>query len=151
MGMDLRSESGQEFHFNICGWRNVLKMALDTGWEPAGTSIGPETEWCGTYFTNEGQLVTADDAKSIAVALTKAVSFVPDIEQEQRHKNIISLGPGESMDDAVNEIVSQMSQMSQMSHMNDDEDPYARFSGLAGKQRLKDFIRFCESGGFVIC
>lgn len=36
MSFDLSSEHGQ-FRFNNSGWREVLRLSLEHGWEPAGT------------------------------------------------------------------------------------------------------------------
>ena len=62
-----------------CSWRFFLKLAMENGWEPEGTKppgtiqmINPNGDdpypeipdnWCGSYFYNDLQLVTEEDAK----------------------------------------------------------------------------------------
>jgi hypothetical protein len=74
MGVCLSGKSG-DFRFNNAKWREVLKLAHDYGWEPAGTEAGqwfdetgrlieqisPDPEmWNGDYFTHDWQWVTDD-------------------------------------------------------------------------------------------
>ena len=85
MGTDLRnSSSGDSFHFNLYGWENVLALAEMYGWHPAGTrppgsdeqDAGQEA-WEGEYFANDGQTVTAEDARDVADALEEALDDIP--------------------------------------------------------------------------
>lgn len=71
MGMDLEGQNGRYFRFNIWGWANVLDLAQSYGWRPRGTVLGDE--WKGGYDTNDGQIVTEEDAQDIAEALRLAV------------------------------------------------------------------------------
>ena len=55
------------------------------GWRPKGTCPPPEldfqqleAEWDGRYLTNDGQIVKAQDALFIAIALEKALDYIPD-------------------------------------------------------------------------
>ena len=76
MGMDL-SGAGGYFRWNFGEWGDLLELAQAYGWKPMGT--GPprgmkKAEWGeGTYFSNEGQLFYARDAKALADALERAV------------------------------------------------------------------------------
>src|SRR5436309_3434459 len=69
---------------NRC-WSDVFDLAAANGWVPAGTRpcqqvaadgqwLSPEQHesWCGTYFTNDGQVVTEADAAAMAEALDRA-------------------------------------------------------------------------------
>ena len=73
MGMDLHA-SRRSFCWNNRCWRELLKVGWKHGWEPSGT--GPckgslKKDWDGTglYFSNDGQLFYARDAKNLANAL----------------------------------------------------------------------------------
>jgi hypothetical protein len=94
MSVSLASEKlmdGEDghLHLNNATWREVLNIAHDYGWEPAGTEPGqwidPETgeliedlspspdEWNGSYAANNAQWVTDADAANIADALERAL------------------------------------------------------------------------------
>lgn len=98
MGVDLISLRGKEdndIHFNWAGWTYVTRLAVQYGWNPAGTkqepfeaqdittgevtTIKPDPKWEGGYHSNDGQLVTDEDARAMAEALKKAL---PDEEKE---------------------------------------------------------------------
>lgn len=70
MAIDLRNHSGQTIKLTTRHWTVMLTLAQTFGWVPAGT-IAPSGwngpgEWGGAYDTNDGQLVSEDDAKSLA-------------------------------------------------------------------------------------
>ena len=81
--------------WNWIGWLMIWRMAIDYGWEPAGTVLelcltdDPEEEaklkreWDGDYTTNEWQTVTAEDALNLAAALEKALVDIPDNDDIQ--------------------------------------------------------------------
>jgi hypothetical protein len=99
MGMDLHGAAGY-FRFNNWSWYQVLELAYEYGWKPAGTEPGqwcdPETgeldeqlspdpdEWDGTYFSNDHQWVTDEDAANIADALERALEDKPDSSDEAK-------------------------------------------------------------------
>jgi hypothetical protein len=60
--MDLRGAGG-ELHATCREWGSLLRLAHENGWKPQGTD----------YFTNDGQLVTEEDASAIAGGLEKAL------------------------------------------------------------------------------
>lgn len=67
-------------------WTKVLSLAIFYGWQPMGTRVPSMTEihgfdteyWDGTYLTNDGQIVVAEDALSLAIALEKSLDDIPD-------------------------------------------------------------------------
>lgn len=67
-------------------WTRVLSLAMFYGWQPMGTRVPSMTElhgfdvddWDGTYLTNDGQIVVAEDSLSLAMALEKSLDDVPD-------------------------------------------------------------------------
>jgi len=133
---------------NWSAWGHLYDLAIHGGWEPQGTQhfgydevgfpLQGETcspDWCGTYFSNDGQVVTADDARNLADALECALPDVPDHDALE-HKLEKSISPsgvpmiGISPETPIN--------------------AFEYFSG-DGKNLVKEFIKFArESGGFQI-
>lgn len=92
MGVDLASPNGSE-HLNWYDWETAFNLATKHGWRPAGTvldegalyQIRPESEgeerarlvaeanarWSGSYFTNDLQTITEEDARQFAAALRR--------------------------------------------------------------------------------
>jgi hypothetical protein len=94
--MDLKGDGGY-FRFNNATWREVLTLAYDYGWKPAGTEPGrwidaetgelieqmspnPETWESMDYFSNSFQWVTDEDGANIADALESACNEKGDEE-----------------------------------------------------------------------
>ena len=104
MGYDLSSLKGkkkpQAIYFNISGWDYVTRLANQYGWKPKGTvyesfeaqnlvsgeitTIEAIPDWNGSYFSNDGQVVTTADAKAMKKALEKAL---PDEEKQVEKDN----------------------------------------------------------------
>ncbi|MDP9439435.1 MAG: hypothetical protein M3P49_11945 [Actinomycetota bacterium] len=92
--MDVSNGNGEYRRFSRASWVELLELAEEYGWQPAGTElvgwdpVGPMTSpdypdaalieqiesvfWGGNYTSNDGQLVTARDADAIADALERA-------------------------------------------------------------------------------
>ncbi len=70
MGYDLiarsKTSTPKNFHLNISGWNTALRLAGAFGWKPLGTRLRRAAKWDGTYFSNDGQLVSTDDANNLA-------------------------------------------------------------------------------------
>ena len=72
--------------FSRESWTKVLSLAIFYGWQPMGTRVPSMTEihgfdteyWDGTYLTNDGQIVVAEDALYLARALDKSLDDIPD-------------------------------------------------------------------------
>jgi len=81
MGMDLLGKKGR-FGLTWSGWTEILDLAHIYGWEPKGTVksdiYDQNQKWSGTYFSNNWQLVTKEDAFNIANALRKALKDLKD-------------------------------------------------------------------------
>lgn len=134
----------------------ALKLACLYGWCPQGTRA-PEmlnlrvinAEWDGAYLTNDGQVVTAEDARSLACALEKSLDDIPDdnLETIWNSKYCIVtdlpewLAPYEKelIDDGLEESLSDMLEL----------HPFEFFAGNE-KQNLIQFIRFCKLGSFIV-
>lgn len=129
MGMDLTSDSGAEFRFTGTAWNFCLRLAESYGWRGAGT-CPPQgvsvDDWSGTYDSNEGQHVSADDSAALADALDKALS-----------------DPG--LGRAEERVASEMSRL--LSQHFGKPIPIEPPDAATAYQ---EFAAFCRSGGFRI-
>jgi hypothetical protein len=150
MGMDLRGAGG-DFRWNYPYWLNLLQLAQEYGWEPAGTLPGPgcneddeefaeedvpDEQRCG-YDTNDYQRVTAEDAKNLAAALERALPFIPDENKVAPYLEEVRLR-GVGVIYGVNSEADLM-----LSNLD-------WFSGVQMKSEVEKFIRFCRAGSFWI-
>ena len=91
MGVDL-IRNNEEMGFNWSGWRKILEIAFNHGWKPTGTVNDidqdgkPIQDWSGTYFSNDYQYVTDEDAKNLAEALERAIS---EFDEELYMKKVL--------------------------------------------------------------
>ena len=126
-------------------WSRMLSLARFYGWRPMGT-LPPQTHnlrkpayergnntWDGTYLRNEGQIVRAEDALLLAMALELSLDDVPDVNPER--------------DGASTEDLPEWLSPAEKSSLG--ILPFEYFAG-DGKQNLAEFIRFCTLGEFVI-
>lgn len=74
MGFDLR-RGDDAFSLGYHTWTRAYAFAIEGGWEPCGTlppdsiSVEARARWEGRYDSNDGQIITADDASNMATAL----------------------------------------------------------------------------------
>src|SRR4026207_496463 len=66
-------------------WTKALELARRYGWQSKGTRLPPglnfyelTADWHGTYLTNDGQTVKAEDAFLLAAALEKSLDHIAD-------------------------------------------------------------------------
>lgn len=151
MGMDL-SGMGGYVRFGSSGWARALALGLAFGWTPTGTTPGQsevrafrralrkkgetpaEVEravrkyrqnYEGIYFGNDGQFVSARDARNLAAALSLAVAA---ITSERRRKK-----PSDALP-------------------TDEEalEAFRHFSDREALAHLREFVAFCQAGSFNI-
>ena len=145
MGYDLQNEKGNTFRWNVWGYSPVLSLAEVYGWKPKGTVLNNwesgeiETDWDGKYFSNDGQVVTAEDASDMAKALSKALEDIPD--------KAASKETPEPPEKDLKDVVKMMDKMSETMLSNDNLKE--QFSGKDKKQYVKDFIDFLREGSYV--
>ena len=83
MGYELcQIHSNDEFRYQYSVWPRILLVASEHGWHAEGTKLRSDIpchkEWDGTYFSNDGQIVSKQDALNLAFALAKALIAIPD-------------------------------------------------------------------------
>ena len=89
--------------FSRESWLKVLSLAMFYGWQPMGTRVPSITElhglstevWDGTYLTNDGQIVVAEDALRLRVALQKSLDDIPDFNLEAYAADLSRITPFE--------------------------------------------------------
>ena len=135
MGVDLNFKQGY-MSFQRHYWRALLNLAWMHGWKAKGTAapVDFDGEWNGDYFSNDGQLVTVDDARNLGHALELSLPDIP------RH-------------DAVGHKMTVIKVEGPIGHIEalpDDANPLELFSGPEGRQEIEQFIALCRSGDFVM-
>jgi len=137
-------------------WAKALELARFYGWRPMGTRP-PSTydfhrlnaDWLGTYLTNDGQTVNAEDALALAAALEKSLDDIPDANIE------MDWNPRFWIEDDLPEWLSPEERALIQDGLEDERldimgiHPFEYFAGDE-KLHLTEFIRFCKLGSFLI-
>ena len=84
-------------------WTKLLSLGMFYGWQPLGTRVPSMSEihgfnadaWDGTYLTNDGQIVVAEDALSLAMALEKSLDDIPDFNLDYYLPDLNKVNPFE--------------------------------------------------------
>ncbi len=142
--------------FSRQSWTKALELARQYGWRPMGTRLPSfydfshlNAEWTGTYLTNDGQIVKAEDAFSLASALERSLD---DISEANRKMDWTSKF---WLDDDYPEWLSPEERAIIEEGLQDGlldvigTDPLEFFAGHE-KRILFDVIRFCRLGSFEI-
>ncbi len=137
-------------------WAKALELARLYGWQPMGTRPPSmvdfrilNADWDGTYLTNDGQVIKAEDALSLAVALEKALDDIPDdnIEMDWNPKFWIEDDLPEWLSPEEKEFIEDGLEDELLDMMG--IHPFEYFAGDE-KRHLAQFIRFCKLGSFVV-
>lgn len=147
MSVDLSNKNGGHLKFSNIGWAQILSLAKLNGWEPAGTvdpwwkdEVGAP-QWKGSYCSNDGQTVIAEDALAIANSLEKALLEIT--EPLVRPSGYIPIDECFHASVAVVEAVE--------SALNPDYGPYSEIIPIRiGEQDIKNLIQFARTGEFYI-
>lgn len=142
--------------FSRQSWAKALELAQLHGWQPKGTRPPSEhdfrllsADWNGTYLTNDGQLVKAEDAFLLAWALERALEKIPDTNRKTDWSSAFWstdefpewLAPEEiamleeELEDGLLDVMGT--------------SPFEFFAGVE-KDKLVELIRFCRLGSFMI-
>ena len=134
----------------------ALALARLYGWRPMGTHppVGLKlyllnAEWDGAYLTNDGQVVSAEDARSLACALEKSLDDIPDdgmtmdwnprLWLEDDLPEWLSPDEKDLIEDGLDEHSPDCAKL----------HPFQFFAGDE-KRHLIHFIRFCRLGSFIV-
>ena len=149
MGYDLSNVNGKYFRWNMWGWAEVVNLALAYGWQPKGTELEYNDEYYetyqqwekvsqdldGSYFGNNGQRVTKEDAQAFGEALESSLDDLPDEDVKDRSNSTI--------DDAFMEERAKVWNQEKATLIEG-------FSGKENKDYLKEFITFLNEDAFYI-
>ena len=137
-------------------WAKALELARLYGWQPLGTRPMPGidfsklgADWQGLYLTNDGQIVSAEDACALAAALERSLEDIPEagIETDWDLSLWLEDDLPEWFSPEERELVEEELQEGLLDIMG--TDPLAFFAGDE-KYHLVQFIRFCRLGSFEI-
>lgn len=131
------------FEINNRGWRRIFRLALMFGWEPHGTQYNTSSleimDWDqNNYFTNDGQVVTQDDAIELANAIDQAIT---KLEEEDPDDNPEKFG-----NDWENEMALRCDYALRIGLKN----PGYIFFDISWSKKLTEFVEFCRQGEFTI-
>jgi hypothetical protein len=137
-------------------WTKALELARGYGWKPMGT-LPPfffrfaelDAEWSGTYLTNDGQVVKAEDARSLAAALERSLADLSDANVG------IDWSSRFWLEDDLPEWLSPEEKALIEEELEDGlldtmGTPPRDFFAGDEKRHLMKFIRFCRLGSFEI-
>lgn len=142
--------------FSRQSWTKALELARLYGWKPMGT-LPPflhnfhelNADWNGTYLTNDGQTVKAEDAHALAVALERSLKDIPTLSKK------IDWTSKFWLEDDLPEWLSPEEKAMIEEELEDGlldilgTHPLEFFAGDE-KRQLADVIRFCRLGSFEI-
>lgn len=137
----------------------ILSLAYHFGWEPRGTEAAV---WEGEadldnsvldvgYFTNSSQTVTKEDAKGIAVALQKALQYIPDTDFALK-ESIHAPKKVNSIEELMKELTKSgiSSKSKYFAPITEEEKKEIIGMFIGEKDFLREFIDLCEDGEFYI-
>jgi hypothetical protein len=137
-------------------WAKALELAMSYGWRPMGTQPPShldfyklEADWHGTYLTNDGQTVKAEDALLLACALERSLEDISDtnIKTDWNFEMSVEDDLPEWLSPEEREMIEEELQDGLLDMMG--VHPFEYFAGDE-KEHLKEFIRFCRLGSFEI-
>lgn len=179
MGYDLVSKTAGDFRFNQFAWPKALDLAKLYDWQPQGTRINVEflrhlareegvdpttliaeriVAFDGSYYSNDGQIVTAADALNLALALEKALDDIPDrLDFDKTCKLTASDAEAAGLHYVADVIRQATAQFAQETGeeveagfpLDPRLNPIEYFGGDE-KGILTDFIDYCRCGEFAI-
>lgn len=113
MGMRLTSHADNTwFDFTTVEWHKLIELAQEYGWQPAGTQLD-EDNWSGTYLSNDGQIVTQNDALALGNALSAAAAAIGTEVTKAKIAVIVIASPPFSVEvnQQIDEIIGKQRQI----------------------------------------
>src|SRR5439155_9949269 len=79
-------------------WPKLLRLAQAYGWRPRGTTLPEDSDgsWDRNYTSNDGQVVSSEDAAALADALEAALPHIPDhdaLAEFRRADGFVEIAP----------------------------------------------------------
>lgn len=163
LSRDIENNDPFKERFNIFQWPRLLDLARSYGWQPLRTQCTKKyaeenpNDWNGSYSSNDGQLVTAEDALALAEALEKALDDIPD--QEDLIPKTILLTSNKDVETFLkingDETIKMLKKPGFVNPSNCIPVPNVMLTPLEffsghDKQHIIRFISFCQKGAFEI-
>lgn len=142
--------------FSKQSWAKALELAALYGWKPLGTQPPSahdfrllNAEWNGTYLSNDGQVVGAEDAFALAAALERSLPELPDVSPPNDWTSRFWLEDDlpEWLSPEEKAIIEEELEDGLLDTMG---IPPTEFFAGEEKHHLVTFIRFCRLGSFEI-
>ena len=137
-------------------WAKALELARLYGWQPLGTRPTPGldfsklgADWPGVYLTNDGQIVSAEDAYALAAALERSLVDISDVRIDTDWD--FNLWLGDDLPEWFSPVERELVEEELLDGLMDirGTHPLEFFAG-GEKLYLIQFIRFCRLGSFEI-
>jgi hypothetical protein len=143
MGMALGRGRDDNFDVPYAAWNDILELAERYGWQP--TRTGPPrgmkaAEWCGSYYSSDGQRFYARDATALAAALSRLLAGEPPVSE------VAAANPDR---DRLRGVVAGLSQQLGVApNVTGGLPAESWLSNEGGQQYLRKFVEFCRRGAF---
>ncbi len=132
MSVEFVNEHGDSYPINGYGISMYFTLLERYGWKPLGTrkppGFGLFRRWPGSYHTNDGQLVTAKDARNMSEAVKRALE---DTQLEDHAAELVK-GITERATSGVSPALAQAFQL------------------VFSKDAFREFGEFCAKGPFRV-
>ena len=137
-------------------WAKALELARLYGWQPLGTRPTPGldfsklgADWPGVYLTNDGQIVSAEDAYALAAALERSLVDISDVRIDTDWD--FNLWLEDDLPEWFSPVERELVEEELLDGLMDirGTHPLEFFAG-GEKLYLIQFIRFCRLGSFEI-
>ena len=137
-------------------WAKALELARLYGWQPLGTRPTPGldfsklgADWPGVYLTNDGQIVSAEDAYALAAALERSLVDISDVRIDTDWD--FNLWLEDDLPEWFSPVERELVEEELQDGLLDirGTHPLEFFAG-GEKPYLVQFIRFCRLGSFEI-
>src|SRR5262249_50073679 len=145
MGMALGRSRCDYFDVPYAAWNDILELAERYGWQP--TRTGPPrwcrmkaADWCGTYYSSDGQTFYARDAAKLVQALERFLAGEPPVLEKP------TAAPER---ERLSQFVGGLSQqLGVKPNVTGGLPVDSWLSEESGRQFLRRFVEFCRKGSF---
>lgn len=150
MGFELVNDK-RTVMMNGIAWCRLLEIAAGNGWEMLGTRPpgGRDGPWSGTYTTNDGQRMTAQDAAAFARALRVGLARGARLGEADiiGPMSVDGDEPAKMSEEAKQAMIGQIELLERQLRELFDRNP-TRFGSFV--DGIEDVANFAEEGEFEI-
>ena len=142
MGMALGRGRDDYFDVPYAAWNDILELAERYGWHP--TRTGPPrgmkaAEWCGSYYSSDGQRFYAREAAALADALEQFLAGEEPVAEASANADR----------ERLRGFIGRLSQQLGVTpNVTGGLPPETWLSDEEGQEYLRQFVAFCRRGSF---